>query len=88
MSPAARVKGIFQLYHRGQRVYVQSARPSIQSSELGPPPPLLQESVAPPFGSKGGGRHIHSEEGVGGTNSDDWAYTLVFYSWYTLISRI
>jgi hypothetical protein len=34
---------------------IQSARPSIQSSELGPPPPHLQESVAPPFGSKGGG---------------------------------
>jgi hypothetical protein len=45
---------------------IQSARPSIQSSELGPPPPHLQESVAPPFGSKGG--DTFTFRGAGGGN--------------------
>ncbi len=37
---------------------IQSARPSIQSSELGPPPPQPQESVAPPLWIQGR-RHTH-----------------------------
>ncbi len=49
---------------------IQSDRPSIQSSELAPPPPHLQESVAPPLGGRpiyfqrrgwgGGDQFLHS----------------------------
>ena len=57
---------------------IQSDRPSIQSSELGPPPPHLQESVAHPLGSKGGDTFtFRGGGGGGGTNSHDGAYTLV-----------
>ncbi len=49
---------------------IQSARLSIQSSELGPPPPNPQVSVAPPFfGSKG--RDTLAGVGVGGGPNSD-----------------
>jgi len=45
---------------------IQSARLSLQSSELASPPPHPQASVAlPSFGSKGGDTFIHSLEGEG-----------------------
>jgi hypothetical protein len=47
---------------------IQSDRPSIQSSELAPPPPHLQESVAPQLGSKGGDPFTFRGGGEGGGN--------------------
>jgi hypothetical protein len=46
----------------------QSARLSLQSSELAPSPPQPQFSVAPPFGSKSG-THSLGGEGVGDKHS-------------------
>jgi hypothetical protein len=43
---------------------IQSARLSVQSSELGPPPPHPQASVVPPFGSQEGDT-LTFGEGVG-----------------------
>jgi hypothetical protein len=75
---AARVKGYILSTLPPRPESIQSDRPSIQSSELGPPPPHLQESVAPPLGSKGGDTFtFRGGGGGGGTNSDDGAYTLV-----------
>jgi hypothetical protein len=57
----------------------QSARLSLQSSELGPtpPPPHPQASVSPPL-VPGGGTHSLAGEGVGGPNSDEGTDTVVF----------
>ncbi len=51
----ARVKGFFLSTLPPRPESIQSARPSIQSSELGPPTPSpARECCSPPFGSKGG----------------------------------
>ncbi len=64
----------------------QSARPSLQSSELAPPALLPPgECCPPPFGSRlgmeggGGGPGTHSlaGEGAGGTNLDEGTDSLV-----------
>ena len=81
LTRAARVKGFFLSTLPPRPESIQSARPFIQSSELGPPPPQLQESVAPPFGSRGE-THSLPDEVVRGTNSDDGAYTLVLQVYY------
>jgi hypothetical protein len=54
---------------------IQSARLSVQSSELGPTP-HPQSSVAPTLGLRG---KTHSLEGTGvvGPNSDEWPETQV-----------
>ncbi len=49
----------------------QSARLSLQSSDLAPPPPHPQASVAPPPLVPGGGTHQLGGEGAGGANSDE-----------------
>ncbi len=75
---AARVKGIFQLYHRGQRVYrvpgLLYSRPNWVPHRL-----TCKRVLLPPLDPRGE-THSLSEERVGGTNSDDGAYTLVFYT--------
>jgi hypothetical protein len=78
---AAPVKGFFfqSTSHRGQRVYrvprLLSSRPNWVL-----PPPYLQESVAPPpLDPRGETRSLSEGGGVGGTNSDDGAYTLVLW---------
>jgi hypothetical protein len=53
----------------------QSARLSLQSSQLGPPSPA-GECVLLPFGSRGG-THSLAGEGVGGPNSDEGTDTVV-----------
>jgi hypothetical protein len=55
---------------------IQSARLSLQSSELDPPPPHpLASVVLPPIGS--GGTHSLAGEGAWGANSDEGADILV-----------
>jgi hypothetical protein len=54
----------------------QSARHSLQSSELAPPPLHLQASVAPPLFCSGG-THSPGREGAGRDNSDEETDTLV-----------
>jgi hypothetical protein len=63
LTRAARVKGFFLSTLPPWPESIQSARPSIQSSELGPPPPQLQESVAPPLDPRGE-THSLPDEGV------------------------
>ncbi len=59
---------------------MQSARLSVQSSELGPPNPSPAISVVPlPFGSKGGDTLAC---GGGGPNSNEGTDTLVLYVHY------
>ncbi len=56
---AARVKGIFLSTIPPRPESIQSARPSIQSSELGPPTPsTARECCSPPLWIQGG-RHTH-----------------------------
>ncbi len=87
----ARVKGFFlsTLPPRPERI--QSARPSIQSSELGPPTPSpARECCYPPPLDPRGETNSYSE-GVEGINSDNGAHTLVLYVYMyysiTLIHR-
>ncbi len=65
---------------RAHRIYIH--RLSFQSSELGPPPPNGQGSVAPPpFGSKVK-PHSLAGKGVRGPNSDEGTDNLVLYEYY------
>ncbi len=77
---AAPVKGFFiSIYQSPRPESIQSATTSIQSSELGPPPPYLQESVAPPLWIQGG-RHAHfRRKGWGGGPIPTMGHTL----WYS-----
>ncbi len=75
LSPRAYVGNIVKgLY------YVESTRGvSVQSSELGPPHPPPQASVAPLRTQVWGGDTLAFGEGVPDTNSDDWTETLELY---------
>ncbi len=74
---AARVKSLFLSTLLSRPESTQSARPSIQSSELGPPIPSTARECDSPRWIQGG-RHTHIRmRGWGRTNSDDGAYTLV-----------
>jgi hypothetical protein len=53
----------------------QSARLSLQSSELAPPAPLPTSECVPPLRSKGG-THFFAGEGAVGANSDEGTDTL------------
>jgi len=53
----------------------QSARLTLQLSELGPPPPHPQ-NMCPPFGS-GWGTHSLAGKGLGGPKSDKGTDTVV-----------
>jgi hypothetical protein len=56
----------------------QSARLSLQSSELAPHPSSPSECCPPPFGSGGGGgAYSLAGEGAGGAKSDEGTDTLV-----------
>jgi hypothetical protein len=72
----AGVKGFFLSTLPPSPESIQSARPSIQSSKLGPLTPK-RVLFPPPLDPRG---ETHSlSEGVGGINSDDGTYTLVLY---------
>jgi hypothetical protein len=59
---------------------IQSARLSLQSSELTTPTPSPASECCPPtFGSGGRGAHSLAGEGAGGANSDEGIDTLVLY---------
>jgi hypothetical protein len=61
---------------------IQSARLSLQSSELAPPAlPLTRKRVLPPpLVPGGGGTHSLAGEGAGGPNSEEGTDTLLLYS--------
>jgi hypothetical protein len=72
LTRAARVKGFFLSTLPPRPESIQSARPSIQSCELGPPTPsTARECCSPPFGSKGGGTFT-SGWGCGGNQLRRW----------------
>ncbi len=79
LTRAARVKGLFLSTLLPRPESTQSARPSIQSSALGPPPsPQLQKSVVPPLWIQGG-RHTHIRmRGCGGEPIPTMGHTLWF----------
>jgi hypothetical protein len=57
---------------------IQSARLSLQSSELALPAPSPASKCCPsPFWFQGGGTHSLAGEGAGGANSDEGTDTLV-----------
>jgi hypothetical protein len=63
----------------------QSARLSLQSSEVGPPVPSPASECCPPLWFRGGGTHSLSEEGAQVANSDEGTDTLgIVYSLYAL----
>jgi hypothetical protein len=65
---------------------IQSARLSFQPSELGPPPPRPQGSIASPlFCSKGGDTLACGEGGGGGPNQFRGKGQTLWYSRYTVI---
>ncbi len=61
----------------GEAQSIRIARLSLQSSELGPPPPHPQVSVASPIRVQVGGTHSLGGEGAGGANSDEGEDILV-----------
>jgi hypothetical protein len=65
----------------------QSARLSLPSSELTPPPPHPQASV-PPFGSRGGHTRLRERGAGGGGNSDEGTDTLVLYRYSIIHLRL
>ena len=77
LTRAACLKGLFLSTLLPRPESTQSARPSIQSSALGPPTPSTAKECGSPLLDPRGEAHLHPDEGVGGgTNSDDGAYTL------------
>jgi hypothetical protein len=56
----------------------QSAKPFLQSSELGPPPPPQPQDSVPPYPLVREGGHTRlRERGWGSLNSDEVTYTVV-----------
>ncbi len=82
LTRAARVKGLFLSTLLPRPESTQSARPSIQSSALGPPTPSTAKECGSPLLDPRGETHSHPDEGVwGGGGRNQFrrygAYTLV-----------
>ncbi len=79
-------KLVFGVWEIAEREYYKGIRVFAQSSELGPPPPPTQASVAPLQDQVVGA--TLACEGValgwgGGANSDEWTVTLLLYIVFT-----
>ncbi len=82
---AARVKGFFISTLPPRPESIESARPSIQSSELGPPPPSCKRLLSPPLWSQGGNTLIFRGEGGGGGGPIPTMGHTLWYSGYTTV---
>ncbi len=76
------VKGFFLSTLPPRPESIQSARPSIQSSELGPPTPSPARECCTPFGAKGGDTLTFG--GGRGNQFRRWGIPTLWYSMYTI----
>ncbi len=83
LTRAARVKGFFLSTLPSRLESIQSARPSIQSCELGPPPPSIARECCSPSLWIRRGRHIHFRMRGWGEPIPTMGLTL-WYSKYTI----